>query len=414
MAAAQHETPAEIHQKLIAPKSDGTPITTRPEMEQRLNDVAPTVHQKRLQAIHLGLDTRVALDMKPVTVRHWVLDELIRKKVIQGEILDISSDLGADHIPEHFQQFLQKLGLFIEKGWALDPLPGEVPMSNQLVPPPPVPGQPPAPPSDGQNAPAFTPPPMPPGVAPAAPQAPMIPQPLQAAPLPPPVAPTAPPVPASIPAPGQPPQPQVPQQAVPVPAQEAPKLGVLIKAEPARPWGKPSPSRPDAKRRTKVEIMEDKAWMSSGSPGTVATMTVEEAQAAGYQVNDEMVIVGAQNPPPQAAPQAPTTPPFPQSPTQGPSLPQPVTAPPMAPPSLPTIAAGMPVAPAQAPNAQTVSGNDTLQRNQENLAKQMVAIKHQLKVLDTALALMLRQTFQRQGEFKCEEALKELGVQLPS
>jgi hypothetical protein len=63
---------------------------------------------------------------------------------------------------------------------------------------------------------------------------------------------------------------------------------------------------------------------------------------------------------------------------------------------------------------QVMGNNSAVLKNQEALAKQLDGLKRQIAIVDIAVSAILRQTFQRPGNFNCEEALKDLGLGLPS
>lgn len=420
--------------------------------------MAATTQVKRLIAIEkYGLRTKVAYDMKPITVIHWLLDKMIDTGAVQGDKMNISSDLGADHVPETLNQFCQKLAIFIENGAALRPHETEIEMDKLNIPPPPgqpvAPGQPqpqqqaafippPAPPMPGAQPMMAQPPPAPtmapavgapPGVPAQMPQMqmpqmqmPMAPALPQGAQMPmPPQAPQAPQAP-SLPPPVAP----QPMASVPPPNQQAaPGTAppILIKDDPNRSWGVTAPRTSStgkpATRRLKSEIMEDQAWESAGKPN-LPTMTLAEAQGAGYIVDQEtLLVVGQQNNAPQQPTAAPPQAPAPQPPQQMAQPPQPQMAQPAAPmapqqqmvPALP-VASSVP-APGQAiaGQAPTDGTNATLRE----LAKSTTELKRQNAILDMALSIVLRMdpnlkaALNSQGVASCEEVLKELNLQVP-
>lgn len=445
-------------------------VMDRISLEQHLREKLKTVHQKRLYCVKMGLPTKVAFDMKPITVTHWILDKEISDGRATGQLIGASSELGADDNKDNFDQFTQRLAMFIENGWAMTPNKGEGIDMNRLAQPP----QPPAPPNGAPGvATPPAPPPMPgvaaPPVAPAvpapqpgvpagvAPQMPAPPAPPAAAPqVPPPVA--APPVPGApvgappmpqtappmAPAPAAPapqmaaPQPQqpmapaAPQPVTPAPAapQQAGNLPtVLIKEDPNRAWGRPSGER---KRRTKAEIKEDTAWTDAGKPGNVQTITLAQAQAAKYQVDADMRIVGGPAtaaPPMQAqapAAPAPAAPPAAAAPAQG----NPMIVPPNPLTGANTMQAAAPAAPvptstAQAPTAPqtqgiTMPGSPAVAPlptmppmggvPAPAPSVDLSEVTDQLKLIDAGLALLLRASYQKQGELTLVSILTELNA----
>jgi len=150
-------------------KPDGS-LLTRIEAEKHVRDVCKTSHvQRRFAWGQLGLDYQFVWMMKPITVTHWILDELIRKKQIAGDLLGIQPELDTDD--SYFNSFIQRLAVFVQDGRALQPKEGEgIIMADfqQMGPPngqpPGAPGYNPPPPPAG-----FGPPPQPPGYAPQQP-----------------------------------------------------------------------------------------------------------------------------------------------------------------------------------------------------------------------------------------------------
>lgn len=149
--------------ELTLKKPDGS-LFTRIEAEKELWDKCKTSHMmRRLANGQYGLDPRFAWMLKPTSITHWILDELIRKKLIAGEQIGIHPEQESDDA--YFNTYIQKLRVFVEDGRALAPKEGEgIDMSDfQQMPPN---GQPP-------QAPGYSPPPPPPmgyGQPPAQPQ----------------------------------------------------------------------------------------------------------------------------------------------------------------------------------------------------------------------------------------------------
>jgi hypothetical protein len=437
------ESPAVIANRLIEPNPDGAPYS-RIEMEARIRGIASTVQVKRLIAIEkYGLQTKVAYDMKPITVIHWLHYKMIDKGEAQGDKMVISSELGADHVPETFNQFCQRLAIFIENGSALMPPDGEIPMDKLNIPPPPgqpmAPGQqpqpqaftpPPPPPMPGAYPQGAMPPPhptmspalgLPPGVPTQQPQyAPQAPQAPQYAPQAPQYAPQAYAAPA-VPPPVVP----HPMASVPAPGQQAAPMTapiVLIKNDPNRTWGATAPRITNGKqatRRLKTEILEDQAWESAGKPANFPTMSLAEAQAAGYHVDMEtMLVVGAQNPAqyqaPYQAPQAPQQPPQPMAPQPPPAAP---AAPMAMPPPLPMaqMQTSVPIPQTQMQQPSQDSTGSTLRE----LSKLLGDLQRRMAILDMSLSIVLRMNpdlraaLNQQGVASCEEVLKELNLSVP-
>lgn len=438
---------------LLQTSHDNGNLYHRLEMEQQLREKIETVHERRLLAIDpFGLEHKVAYDMKPVTVTHWILDEMIRRGLINGEEIGVGSTLGSDNHPESFKQFGQRLALFIENGWAVSPHKAEGIDMSKYPPAPPV-GVPP----NGQTAPAAYAPPAPPvgppagppaAYAPPAPPAPATappaayapPAPAAYAPAPtpghvappayappgppaPPAAPAvhAPPAPpmapvAAAPAPYAPPAMAVPPTAPPVAAAATPVSmsdpgPPPVRADPQRLWGKASPTRTAAQtrpRRDKAEQDEDaryKVWK-------------EQCKAMGLKSDEVEARYAAA--PAQAAPAVavpPTAPPGPPAAAAPPAVAPPVAAPPaaMAPPNPMTMRQGVPAAPpatepiAAAPPAMA---HGTSSSTEQILENQRLIIQH-LKCLDVATAIALRNVYKTQGEFSCAAILTEFNIPLP-
>jgi hypothetical protein len=198
---------------------------------------------------------------------------------------------------------------------------------------------------------------------------------------------------------------------------------VLIKADPQREWLKPSPSRISQKtgkpstRRIKAERLEDDAWAAVGKPPQIQTMTPQQAQQSGFQVDAEkmVIVTGA------VAPGAPQTAPAVQPTPQQPPAVQPAVAQPAAPqmpmaPQPPQSPA--PVAPQPAPPAGVTMANvspdatklDTIIKNQEMLAKKLEGLTQQLGLIDMALAWKLRKETGTGGACTCEAFLRDLST----
>ena len=202
---------------------------------------------------------------------------------------------------------------------------------------------------------------------------------------------------------------------------------VLIKNDPSRTWGVTAPrttgNGKPATRRLKTEILEDQAWESAGKPANLPTMTLAEAQAAGYMVDMEtMLVVGAQNNAPQQPAAAPQVAP-PAAPAQ-PMAPQPMApaAPQAAPQAAPMVPA-LPTASVPAPQTQAAhpaqEQSDATGATLRELSKAITELKRQNAVIDMALSIVLRMNpdlkghLNQQGVASCEEILKELNLTVP-
>jgi hypothetical protein len=157
-------------ESLMFQKPDGLPFN-RIEMERQMREKWNKVHYLRIQAIHLyGLDKRFVYDMREAHLRHWVLDEMIRRGQIAGDQIGVNVHAHNDEAEQ--RTFLQKLVVFVQTGNAVLPKEGEgVDMTVfQNPPPPPVSNgiptfAPPAPPPPPAG---IAPPPLPPGYGPQA------------------------------------------------------------------------------------------------------------------------------------------------------------------------------------------------------------------------------------------------------
>lgn len=154
----------EVLPDLKLTKPDGTKFTRR-EMEEQIRTLWPKPHTLRIKSsTRYDLPKQYAFDMKEVVLRHWVLDEMVRRGEIIGDQVGVNTQ-RYDNEDEH-RQFTLRLMAFVQNGQALVPKEGEgIDMSNT---PPNMNGQggyaPPPPPGMG--------PPMgPPGFAPQGPPA---------------------------------------------------------------------------------------------------------------------------------------------------------------------------------------------------------------------------------------------------
>lgn len=134
-------------QDLTLSKPDGS-LLTRIEAEKELREKCKIFHNMGLLAsYHLGLENRFALGMTPTSIIHWILDEMIRKKLIAGEQIGVQPDLESD--ASYFNAYTQRLGVFVQNGQALMPKEGEgIDMSDFQ--------------QNGAPPQGFTPPPPPP------------------------------------------------------------------------------------------------------------------------------------------------------------------------------------------------------------------------------------------------------------
>src|SRR4051812_33963433 len=102
--------------QLALSKPDGSGLS-RIEAEKELWDKCKIVHNMRLlAAYHFGLENRFALSMTPTSAVHWLLDEMIRKRMIAGEQIGVQPELESDN--SYFNSYIQRLRVFVENGQA--------------------------------------------------------------------------------------------------------------------------------------------------------------------------------------------------------------------------------------------------------------------------------------------------------
>lgn len=423
--------------ELQTSKENGHP-KNRYEMETWLRDNIQTAQEKRLKAIEMGLPAKVAYDMKLISVIHWILDRLIDEGRVEGDKLEVSSDLGFDNNKDNFDQFTQRLAIFIENGQAATPIDGEgIDMTKMNTPPaPPIPGQnqngtsqntfvPPTPPPMGaQQPPQQQGSPQPP--APPAPPSPggqqpgqQPPQPSSAAPQPPsPPVPgvpaqqgTAPqpPMPAAPSAPQQSPQPPSPQGAPMPPTAQPPQQQQAqpqgnaadpgpppTKADPNRPWGEPGMNAQgeQKKRRNRKEVEEDNAFDS----------WVAACANAGIDHNERLQQANPAPQQPQQMQQARTAPPNPMAGATGPAPTQQAPMPTMGMPQM-----GTP------PNAGPAGGGQQADNyDLEALREEVAELNYKMDLIGKVTAQTLRVLYSKPGDPTPESILQELGLSVPT
>lgn len=155
-------------------------LLSRVEMEKQMLQVWPKAYWIRIKANKIyGLPKKPAFDMEEVVLRHWLLDEMVRRGQIAGDQLGVDVQNYSEE--SEVRQFTQRLTAMVRSGQALPPKEG-IDMSTQQPPntfmppgaptfmPPGVPTfAPPAPPM-GMAPPGFAPPGVTQGFAPAQPQ----------------------------------------------------------------------------------------------------------------------------------------------------------------------------------------------------------------------------------------------------
>ncbi len=389
-------------------------LLTRLEMDQEIRAKWPKIHWLRIRAnTAYGLNKHACHGMTEIVLRHWTLDEMVRRGQIIGDQVGISLSNYEDETEK--RQFTQRLAAMIHAGQAITPKEGEgVDMSNMpQVPPPPVMtnGQTPfAPPPMGPVPAGYQPPAGPPGgFQPPAP-------PFAAGPVPPGMAvPPAPPqqgfTPAVPPQGFNPPQPQMqqPQFQQPVPQQpqfqppqpqfQQPQMPPMQQgyAPPAGPPGPPMAAPPQA-----------------GPAPTGGRGRPKKQEAAPAQPPPPAMPVppmGQNFPPQQMAPQIPAgipagMPGIPAFPAQGGGFPN------QAP--VPQQHIEVQAAPAPTIDLSPISNQIAQLTNIIQAQAQAIAqLQKQVTILSMGAALTMRAAFQRQGEADMAGALKELGVQVP-
>ena len=119
-------------------KPDGT-LLSRIEMEQQIKEKwSKPVHWLRLMANKIyGLPKAPTFDMREAVLRHWVLDEMVRKGQVTGNLIGVN--VQTYNYDAAQRQFLQSLVAMVQSGNALLPNEGEGVDMNQFTKPPPTP-----------------------------------------------------------------------------------------------------------------------------------------------------------------------------------------------------------------------------------------------------------------------------------
>ncbi len=361
-------------------------MKTRLEMDQWLRSDVPKVHWLRIIASRVfGLQKQVSWDMREIVLKHWLLDEMVRRQLIVGDQLGVNTNNSNDE--QELRQFTQRLAAFIQAGHAVPPQQAEGVDMNGFTPPPPPnmgqpngqqayppgpPAPPPAPPGPPQQ---FAPPPMPPG----APQG-FAPQQPQYAPQP--VSPPAPP------------QVAPPQHNFAPPPPGAPMAGPPMAGPPPAP---PQQTAPQGGRRTRGA--KEGAPQMAPPAAPVPPMPGPPGAPQGF----------APAPFP-GAPQAPVPPPqnFAPLPPQAPQAPQQMQLP-MPPPSAPQQQVAAPTVDLT-PILNAVGG---LQQQIQSLAAQNEALRKKVDVLSVVNTVLARAIYQKQGSPDPIGFLNELQLPIP-
>lgn len=359
-------------------KPDGS-RPSRIEMEEQMRKVWPKIHWIRLKASKIyGLPRQAAFDMREATLRHWTLDEMIRRGQITGDVSGVDAQTYNDDASA--RQFIQSLQYLIQSGQAITPQEGEGVDMSFVPPPPPMGGQPAGAP---QQQPMSFQPPVQQGYA-QQPQMP--PGPPQHQPMMPPGAPPqnfAPPMPGGAP--------PVPQYAPPTPGAGMPQMP----STPVPPMpGAPQMPPQGAGRRKRGGGESQQAAPVPPMPGP-----------AGYappQPQGQFSPPGAPPPMPPGAPQGyPSAPPQQFAPpAQGYQIPQQQTA------------------QVQQPQAAAVDVTlhqklDQILANQQKILENDTRLSQEWSVLQAGLATWLRVTYQKTGAPDLRSILTELGIQFP-
>jgi hypothetical protein len=346
---------------------DGTPLT-RIEADQYIRETLRKVHWLRILANKkYGLPKQYTFGMTELMVRHWFLDEAIRRGELVGDQVGVNLQNYNDENEQ--RQFAQRLAAMIQAGQAVHPKEGEgIDMSNIPQPPPGAPsnGQPPQPQG-------FIPPPPPPmGVA-GPPQQGFVPPQPQAQPYMP-------------PATQGPPQGYVPQPP-PMPQQVAPPM-----APPMMPPGyAPPPGAPP---------MMPQAGPPQMPPGPPQAPPPQAAPAtSGRRGRGKAAEPAPQAAAPQGSPPMPPQgaggfiPPMPQQPFA--PLPQAqVPQVPMAPMPQATTAPAMDIGP--------------LLQKVEQLTQTVAVLNRRMELSNMAITVLSRAIYRADGSNDIEGWLKEI------
>jgi hypothetical protein len=349
---------------------DGVP-KTRLEMDQWLRKEVPKVHWLRIHACRtLNLPKQISWGMQEIILRHWMLDEMVRRQLIIGSILGVNATSYNDET--ELRQFAQRLTAMIQAGQAVQPQQAEgIDMSGYTPPPPPVMGGAPQQPSQPSAYPSGPPgpPPPPPGV----PMGPPGYQPQQAQPQ---YAPTP-----QAPAPMGPPGYQQPA---------GPPMGPPSMGPPGVPPAGPPPSAPP---------------QAPSAPGR----------------RKREVAPGA--PPPPAAP-VPSMGPPPSGPPAGfapAGYSAPAAPPGFGPPPAPQVQMSQPVAAAPSIDVSALAQKidqllgviGELRNENAHILSANAAAAKDMKLLSMITVLLLRGVYQTPGNSEAADLLKELGYQIP-
>lgn len=334
-------------------------LRTRLEMEQWLRQEVPKVHWLRIIASRVfGLTKQISWDMKEIVLKHWLLDEMVRRQAIVGDQLGVNANASNDE--GEVRQFTQRLAALIQSGQAVQPQHAEgIDMSGYQPPPPPMIGGPVPP--NGQQQMAYPPgPPQPPQ-------------------------PQGPPQGYAHP-PGPPQQPQYQQPPMAPPGPPGPSMAPPGYGPPPGPPMGPPPGVPQVPQQT-----------GGGRRGRKPAD--QAAQPAG----------------PPAPPQGFAPPPFPAGPQA------PVAAPQMPPPGFaPAPTVQLPPQQFQVPAPGAASVDPGINQKLEQLlslvsqqATKQAALEKKYEMMSMMLTIIGRAMYHKQGSPDIVGFLNELQIPLP-
>lgn len=360
---------------------------TRLEMDQWLRSEFPKIHWLRIVSNKLfGLPKTVAWDMREIVLRHWLLDEMVRRQLIVGDVLGVNATASHDDDVE-LRQLTQRLSVLIQVGQAVQPQHAEgIDMNNYVPPPPPVMGPP-----NGQQAPqqqSYPPgPPPPPGAPQMGPGG-------YAPPGPPAGPPMQPPAPQFT-------QPPAPQQFAqpPGPPAGAPNMTQGYGPPPGVPMGPPPGAPPMAAAPPGPPGPPQGAPTGGGRRGP--RKAAPDAQPAAPQ--PMAPPVGG----PPGAPQGFAPAGYaPQAPQAGVQMPPNMAS--GGPTGVPVPTFQAPVAPQQA--AAPDPRIDQLIQLVTAQNQQIASLKNDVQLLSQATTVTLRYVYQKPGTAAVADFLRELGV----
>ena len=123
--------------ELVCIHPDGSK-RSRLEMDLWIRENCPKVHWLRIISSRTyGLAKQYTFDMKEIVLRHWLLDELVRRGHIHGDMVGVNPQTHNDETEA--RQFTQRLMVLVQNGQACQPKSEEgIDMTAFNAPPPPV------------------------------------------------------------------------------------------------------------------------------------------------------------------------------------------------------------------------------------------------------------------------------------